>query len=93
MLGAIALLLIAAALLQFVWHVALSALIWAPPAFLAIAAGWWVFQWSESVEASVAAAVAANMLVRMVAVRMVGAALRAVSAVTPGSPEEQVTAD
>lgn len=74
-------------------YVALSALIWGPPALLAIAAGWWVFQWSDNVEASVAAAVAANVLVRMVAVRMVGAAVRAVSAVMSGSPEEQVTAD
>lgn len=76
LLGLVAILLIAALFLQFLWHVALLTLIWGPPAYLGITAGWWIFQLSSSAEASFAAAVVTNFAVRSLAVRMVDAVVR-----------------
>lgn len=76
LLGAIAISLAAALLFQFLCYVAVATLVWAPPAYAGIVAGWWVFQWTASVEASIATAVAANLIVRVAIVQIVSTAVR-----------------
>lgn len=65
-IGAVLLLLAAAFAFQLIWYTALAFLIWAPPAYLGIVAGWIAYTASDNVFLSIVSAVLAHRATRCV---------------------------
>lgn len=63
-LGFIALLALAGALLHLAWYLVLAVLIWAPSAAGALAAGWHVAIWTDNAFLGIAVAILAATMIR-----------------------------
>ena len=63
-LGFIALLALAGALLHLAWYLVLATLIWAPSAAGALAVGWYVAIWTDNAFLGIAVAILAATMIR-----------------------------